>query len=196
MRRLLLVLPLLLLVAGCASKTGLDVVYPPDRVNAAMLSSAPPRRVTLGPITDRRREARLGVALESKKDIVTRRPVSEIVRDALALELTANGHTVAADHADVVLAVDVEDFRLDALPGYSGTQWVGKVVLALGVTDGHTGLRLLERRYVGINRLQAEADSETAPRAVIDTALLRAMHDLATDPELVRAFARVSTAAR
>jgi len=194
MRRLLL-LPALLLVAGCASSTGLDVGYPAEGVNRAMLASSPPRRVALGPVTDRRREARIGVAPESKKDIVTRRPDGDIVRAALELELGANGHAVAADRADVALAADVEEFRLDVIPGYAGAQYVGKVVIALGVTDGHTGLRLLDRRYVGIHRRQADADSESAPREVMDTALARAMHDLATDPDLVRAFARVSTAA-
>ena len=194
MRRLLL-LPALLLVAGCASTKGLEVVYPPDRVHAAMLSAAPPRRVALGPVTDRRHEARIGVMPESKKDIVTRRPVAEIVRDALALELTANGHAVAADRADVTVTADVEAFRLDAIPGYSGTQYVGKVVIALAVRDGYSGRPLLDRRYVGIHRRQAtEDEAESAPREVMDLALARAMHDLATDPELVRAFARAATA--
>ena len=194
MRRALL-LPIVLLVAGgCASGVGLDVGYPASGINRAMLASAPSRSVTLGPVTDRRRETRIGIEPESKKDIVTRRSVSEIVRDALAAELGANGHTLAADRADLRLAVDVEEFRLDVVRAYASTQYVGKVVIALAVTDP-TGRRLLDRRYLGINRRQADADSESAPREVMDTALARAMHDLATDPDLVRAFARVSTAA-
>ncbi len=193
-KRLLLVSALLLVTGGCASTKGLDVVYPPDGINRALLASAKPRRVALGPVTDRRRDGRVGVEPESKKDIVTRRPVSEIVRDALALELGANGHTVTSERAAVVLAVDVEDFRLDVTPGYSSAQWVGKVVIALSVTDGQSGLRLLDRRYVGIDRRQAELESETAARDVMTTALTRAMRDLATDRDLARAFARAVTA--
>ena len=192
--RALLLLGVLALAAGCASAVGLDVGYPADGVNRALLASATPRRVAIGPITDRRREARLGIEPESKKDVVTRRAVSEIVRDALALEVAANGHTAAADRADVALAADVEEFRLDVLRGYGSAQFVGKVVLAVAVTDGRTGQRLLARRYVGINRRRAEADSESAPRETMDTALARAMHDLATDPDLVRAFSGISTA--
>jgi uncharacterized lipoprotein YajG len=194
MKRQLLVLAILFVTGGCASTKALDVVYPPDGVNRALLASAKPKRVALGPVTDRRRDVRVGVQPESKKDIVTRRPVSEIVRDALALELGANGHTVTADRADVVVAVDVEDFRLDVTPGYSSAQWVGKVVIALAVSDGHSGLRLLDRRYVGIHRRQADLESETAAREVMTLALTRAMRDVATDPDLVRSFARAATA--
>ena len=193
MKRVLLPLALLL-ATGCSSTKGLDVVYPPDTVNRALLASAKPRRVALGPVTDRRRDVRVGVEPESKKAIVTRRPVSDIVRDALATELTANGHAVAPDRAEVTLAADVEDFRLDVTPGSSSAQWVGKVVIALSVSDGQSGLRLLDRRYVGIHRRQAELESPTAAREVMTVALTRAMHDLATDPDLARAFARATTA--
>ena len=196
MRRVLLLLGLLLAAGGCASSVGLDVGYPASGVNRAMLASAPSRSVTIGPVTDRRRETRIGVEAESKKDIVTRRPVGDIVRDALAAELDANGHRLTSGRADVVLGADVEEFRVDIVAGYASTQYVGKVVIALAVTDGHTGHRLLDRRYVGIKRLQGEADSDSAVRDVMDAALARVMHDLATDPDVVRAFARVSTAAR
>lgn len=193
MIRALLLAGVLVVAAGCASAVGLDVGYPAEGVNRAMLASASPRRVAIGPVVDRRREARLGIDRERKKDIVARRPVTEIVRDALALEIGANGHALAADRADVALAADVEEFRLDVVRGYSNAQFVGKVVLALAVTDARTGTRLLERRYVGIHRRQGEAESETAARETLDTALARTMHDLATDPELARAF---RTAAR
>jgi Uncharacterized lipoprotein len=185
-----------LIAAGCASARGLDVTYPATGVNRALLASAEPRRVALALVSDRRRDARIGTEPESKKDIVTRRPASEIVREALALELDANGHTVTSGPADAVLAATVEEFRLDIAPGYESTQYVGKVVIALAVTDGRTGDRLLDRRYVGTNRRLADPEAEGAPRETMDTALARAMHDLATDPELVRALARASTAAR
>ena len=190
-----LLLGVLVLAAGCSSAVGLDVTYPAAGVNRALLASAAPRRVAIGPVTDRRRETRLGTEPESGKDIVTRRPVSEIVREALALEVSANGHTAAPDQADLTLAADVEDFRLDVLRGYKNGQLVGKVVLAVMVTDAKTGGMLLARRYVGVHRREAADDSDRDPRATMDTALARAMHDLATDPDLARAFAGIPPAA-
>ena len=193
----LVMLLVALALSGCgAARSGLDVRYPEAGVNRAMLSTTPARRVAIALVVDRRPQTRIGVEPEKKKDIVTRRPVVEIVREAIVQELGANGHTVAPDRSDVVLAPAVEEFWLDAVPAASSNvQYVGKVVIALTVTDGPSGQRLLARRYVGIKRQQAPTDAEHAPREVMDAALARAMHDLATDPELVRAFKRASTAA-
>lgn len=55
--------------------------------------------------------------------------------------------------------------------------------------DARTGSRLLTRRYVGIKRRQAEADAEQAWREIMDAALARTLHDIATDPELIAALA-------
>jgi hypothetical protein len=187
-------LVVLLAAAGCASTAGLDVGYPEAGVNRSLLASAPARRVAIGSVTDRRTEARIGVELESKKDVVTRRPVTEIVREALALELGKNGHVVTSGATDVVLSADVEEFRLDAVSGYSNVHYVGKVAIALVMTDGRGGQRVFARRYVGIKRRLADPDATDAPREVMDAALARAMHDVATDAELVRALARLSTA--
>jgi YajG family uncharacterized lipoprotein len=196
MRPRLLLGIILLVAAGCASTKGLDIRYPAGGVNRALLSTTPARRVEIAIVADRRPQTRIGVEPEKKKDIVTRRPVVEIVREAIVQELGANGHTVSSDRADVLLAPAVEEFWLDAVPAASSNvQYVGKVVITLTVTDGPSGQRLLTRRYVGIKRQQASTEAETAPREVMDAAFARAMHDLATDPELVRAFKRASTAA-
>jgi hypothetical protein len=201
MRGRLLWLGVLLAVTGCARAVGLDVSYPDAGANPAMLASAAPRRVAIGPVVDRRGQTRIGVEPDTRKDIVTSRPVADIVRDALAVELAKNGHTVVSgDKPDLVVSADVADFRLDHVVGYSSTQYVGKVAIALAVSDAHTGQRLVSRRYVGIKRRLADADAkrverEGLEREVMDAALARTLHDLATDPELVRALVRLSAAA-
>jgi hypothetical protein len=57
-------------------------------------------------------------------------------------------------------------------------------VIALTVADGHSGTTLMSRRYVGIRRKQVDTASESAWSDVMDAALARTMHDLATDPDL------------
>jgi len=64
------------------------------------------------------------------------------------------------------------------------------VAIALAVADGETGDRVWSRRYVGIRRQTAEADSKTAWREVMDTALARTMRDVATDADLALSLAR------
>ena len=185
-----------LAVSGCgASRSGLDVRYPEAGVNRSMLASAPPRRVEITPVADRRLDTtRIGTWPKDEGDIVTKRPVAEIVGEALALEIRKNGHVVVSDKKDVVLAGAVEEFRLDVAAGYSSTQYVGRVVIAVTLTDGHSGDQLLTRRYVGISRRQVDKDSEIGWRDMMDVALARSMHDLGTDPELAAVLTRLYTA--
>lgn len=181
-----------LLASGCASGT-LDVGYPETAANRALLAGVAPRRVVVAPVTDRRADpSRIGARPEDGKALVTSRPVADIVRDALMVEVEKNGHTVVPAPGDVVLAADVEEFWLDAVGRSAGTQYVGRVAIAVVVADGRTGDRLLTRRYVGIKRQTADADSERAWREVMDTALARTIHDVATDAELAMMVGRTS----
>lgn len=178
-------------LVGCARSVMLDVSYPDAGVNRAMLAAARPRRVDIRPVVDRRRDmARIGVQPDGDKPIVTSRPVVDIVRDALQSELRGNGHALASEGADLVLVVDVDEFWLDVVVGYSAAQYVGKVALAVAVIDARTGKTLLTRRYVGIRRQQAQRDATQVGVEVMDIALSRVMHDLATDTELAEAFGR------
>jgi hypothetical protein len=186
----------LALASGCGS-AGLDVRYPEARVNRSVLASAPARRVEVGPVDDRRMDTRrIGIKPKNGGDIVTRRPVVDIVREALVVELGKNGHSVLSEGRDVVLAAAVEEFRLDEVESYGSTHCVGRVVLALSIVDGRTGETLLTKRYVGIKRRDVDKASEDSWRETMDVALARVMHDLATDPELARALASVRSAGR
>ena len=64
------------------------------------------------------------------------------------------------------------------------------MAIAVVVADGQYGDRLLTRRYVGIRRQVAEADSKTAWRQIMATALARTLHDVATDPDLALMIGR------
>ena len=188
------ILFLLLIAGGCsASINTLDVGYPAAGVNRATLGSIAPLRIEIGPVTDQRTDAlRIGSAPKDGKDIVTARPVPDIVHDALVTEVGTNGHAVVTDDKDVVLAAAVDEFWLDIVTGYPETHYVGRVAIALAVVNGRTGERVLVRRYVGIRRQLMEPDSLNARREVMDTALARTMRDLATDRTLVTALSRLA----
>jgi uncharacterized lipoprotein YajG len=193
MRRILTAVACLFAVAGCAGP-GLDIGYPEGRATPALLAAVPPRSIVVPAVTDRRaNRVQIGSERESGTPIVTVRPVPDIVRDALVVELRKNGHEVVQGSGDALVVADVEEFWLDAVRRSSTTQYVGRVAIALVVADGRTGDRLLTRRYVGISRRTGDADSREAWREVMDTALARTIHDVATDPELafiVRRMAR------
>src|SRR5262245_63065307 len=112
-------------LGGCAS--ALDVGYHGLDANRTLLASVPPRRVVVGPVTDRRMDlTRIGAKPENGKAIWTARPVAEIVREALVAELTTNGHAVVPSDGDIRLAADVEDFWLDTSGRSATTQYVGR----------------------------------------------------------------------
>jgi uncharacterized lipoprotein YajG len=184
--------------SGCRSGTsGLDVRYPEAGANRSMLASVAPRRIEVAAVTDRRMDQRrIGYKPKSGADIVTDRPVTDIVREALAVELGANGHAVVGDSKDATVVAAVEEFWLDVVAGYSTTQYVGKVAIALAVADGGSGDTLITRRYVGIKRRHGDADDATVWREVMDAALARTMHDLATDPDVVAALGRLPSTER
>jgi hypothetical protein len=182
-------------LGGCAWT--LDIGYPEAAANRALLSAVTPRSVALGPVADRRMDrTRVGVKPTNGDPIETTRPVADIVRDALAVELSRNGHAVVPGEGDLRLLVDIEEFWLDTSGRDTTTHYVGRVAITLAVADARSGDRLLFRRYVGIRRLQAERHNTSAWREAIDTALARAMRDVATDPELVAAFGRPAAAAQ
>jgi hypothetical protein len=187
-----------LAVAACSTMTaGIDVQYPAASAHPALLASVPPRRVQLLPVADRRvDQSRFGVRPGSGETLVTARPVADIVRDALAVELVQNGHTLVQDRADVVLAGTVDEFWLDVVEGRSLAQYIGRVAIGLAVQDGRTGATLAIRRYVGIKRAEGDPKTEAVWRDVMDAALVRAIHDVATDHELVSALGRTATAGR
>jgi hypothetical protein len=186
----------LLTLNGCGTtSTALDIRYFEEGANEALLASALPRRVQVSTVVDRRTEtARIGTKPNGGGNIVTSRPVADIVREALIVEVSKNRHAVVSDQPDVVLTAVVEAFSLDAVDGYSSLLYVGKVIVVLTVADGRTGDTLLTRRYVGIRRREVDKPDESQWREVMATALARTMHDLATDPDLVAALARVPTA--
>jgi len=177
--------------AGCARNQRLDVGYPEASVNRALLASVPPQRVGISPVVDRRLDtSRIGSLRNDGRAIVTRRPVSDIVHDALTVEVTRNGHAVLPDAQDVVLAAEVQEFWLDVVVGHSHAQYVGKVVLALAVVDGRNGETLFTSHYAGTKRREADADAKDVAREVMDAALARTLHDFATDPKVAAAFDR------
>ena len=176
------------ILAGCAA---LDVGYSETVANQAMLASVAPLRVVVGTVADRRVDTtRIGTKTDDDEAIVTRRPVTDIVREALMVELTKNGHTVVSERGDVVLAAQVEEFWVDAVRTSSATLYLGRVAIALVVADGRTGTLLLTRRYVGVKRREGEDDSKALRREVLDGALARILHELATDPDLIATLAR------
>jgi hypothetical protein len=186
----------LLAVAGCGTGTTLDVRYREESTRPGVLASSPPRRLAVPPVADRRIDgSRIGSWPKDDGAIVTSRPVAEIVHGALVAELTRNGHSIVSAMPDFAVSAAVEAFWLETMRVYPGRQYLGRVVIAITVTDPRDGSTLVSRRFIGTRRRLVDGTSEEAARDVMDAALARAMHDLATDTELVAVLGRPTGAA-
>jgi hypothetical protein len=113
-----------------------------------------------------------------------------VVREALAAELTANGHVIVPRARDLLLDVFVDEFSVETVPSYKSMQYIARVAIGVWVFDAERGDTLLRRRYLGTRRVEGPPDQEVIQRDVMTTALTRAVRDFATDPERVVAFAR------
>jgi hypothetical protein len=186
----------LVALGGCGTGTTLDVRYREESTRPGVLASAPPRRLSVAPVVDRRADAsRIGSWPKDDGAIVTRRPVAQIVHDALVAELTRNGHHIVSTAPDLAVAATVEAFWLETTRSYPGRQYLGRVVIVVTVMDPRDGSTLVSRRFIGTRRRLVDGASEAAARDVMDAALARAMHDLATDAEMVAVLARSTGAA-
>jgi hypothetical protein len=185
------VVALVAALGGCSS-AGLDVQYPGVGASAVPLAALPRRHVDIGPVTDHRANtARIGVDPKTGHAVVTSRPVTDIVREALVAEVGRTGPASASEGRDLVLSAAIEDFRLDEISGYGSVLYVGRVVIVLRAIDGKTSQTLLTRRYIGIKRWLVDKPADSVRRETMNAALARTMHDLAMDITLHRRLERV-----
>jgi uncharacterized lipoprotein YajG len=182
------------MLGGCAFTTStLNVRYEEARAARGPLSSVEPRRVEIVSVVDKRPDtARIGYKRngfnQQTADILSGRPVSEVIRDALIVELKKNGHLFEPSERDLRLAVDVTDFWFDLRVGMWTIEYLGTAGIALTVNDGRNGATLLSQRYQSSHREERAAGYEGTWEAVMNAALERMMRDVATDPRLVEAF--------
>ena len=160
----------------------MDIRYRDAGAHASLLASASPMRVSIAPVADRRVDTKRVGTDEKDGDIVTARPVVDIVHEALSVELGENGYAISVADRDVIVSMTVDEFWIDIVHGYSRAQCVGRVSVALVVTDGQTGGVLFTGRYIGTRRQEVDKVSNDAVRAILGAALIRTMRSIATDP--------------
>jgi len=189
-----------LAVTGCAfTKSTLDLGLEPTNTARGPLSVIPPATFAVAMLVDKRPDTdRIGYKRNGfgsrTADIVAARPVPAIVRDALAAELSANGHRVD-DAGDVVVAGDVTTFWFDTVVNFGSLEFSGLVAANLTFVDTKTGRTLVTRIYQGHYAEKTMMGGfEGTWQRIMNTALERMVREVATDPRLLAAL-RTRTAA-
>lgn len=185
-----LLLSAVALLGGCVFMQGtLNVGY--LEASRGPLASVKSLRVEIGPFEDKRLERdkigwKKNVYGMKTAYIVSSRPVPEIVRDALAVEFTKNGHIIGGATSDVVLSGEIKTFWFDVQLNFWTVDFMGTVEVALSVADGKNGALLLKRTYQGHYTEKRLGGLEGTWERVMNVALERMVRELSTDPKLLR----------
>ncbi|MBI4527015.1 MAG: hypothetical protein HY695_24735 [Deltaproteobacteria bacterium] len=197
--RCLLVVCLTSVIAGCVlTDATLEIGYTAAQASRGPLAAIPPARVEIGAIEDRRPERdKIGYKRHGLSDqwktakMTTKKAVPEIVREALAIELTKNGHSVGGLGDDLILSGEVTDFWCDIRPGVYAWEFVASTELDLTLADRKAGSTLYRRTYRGYHRdTVVHAALASAWERVMNKALEEMMREIGTDVSLAQAASR------
>lgn len=179
-------------VGGCAfTQATLNVGYTEAMANRGPLSSIAPRRIDVGAFADKRPETnKIGYKRngfgQKTADIVTAKPVPDIVKEALIAEFKKNGHDVTTAERDLVLAGDITTFWFELQVNFATIEFFGTSAITLNVVDGRTGTTLLTRNYQGHYTEKSLGGLDATWERVMNEALQRMVREVATDLQLIR----------
>jgi uncharacterized lipoprotein YajG len=182
-----------LALGGCASSKILDVGLKPTDAGHGPLGSAPPVTVRVADLADTRPEPqRIGYTKNAfggrSADLVTGRPVTIIVRDAIVAEFAASGHRVNQD-GEILVSGTVTAFWFELGTAGGLFELTADVGADLTLSDGPEGRLLLTRAYRGHYAEKTTAGAlESTWQRVMNTALQRMVREIASDPGLLAAL--------
>lgn len=179
-------------LGGCAfTQATLNVGYTEAMASRGPLSSIAPRRIDVGAFADRRPETnKIGYKRngfgQKTADIVTTKPVPDIVKEALTAELKKNGHDVTTAERDLVLSGDITTFWFELQVNFATIEFFGTSAITLNVVDGRTGTTLLTRNYQGHYTEKSMGGLDATWERVMNEALQRMVREVSTDLQLIR----------
>ena len=177
---------------GCAfTQATLNVGYTEAMASRGPLSSIAPRRIDVGGFADKRPETnKIGYKRngfgQKTADIVTSKPVPDIVKEALTAELKKNGHDVTTTERDLVLSGDITTFWFELQVNFATVEFFGTSAITLNVVDGRTGTTLLTRNYQGHYTEKSMGGLDATWERVMNEALQRMVREVSTDLQLIR----------
>jgi len=202
MTKMLFALTAVIMLSGCALTTAtLDLDYDPDTARRGPLSAVAPTKVALGDFRDKRVDtARIGYKKNTygmnTADILSDKPVVEIVRSAIATALEANGREVG-EGSPRRIEGDVTKFWFDMQLGFWTIQFMGTVDCTLRVFDetsstdatpGQDAEPLYDASYTGHYNEKSMGGLKGSWERVMNQALARMVESIVFDAELANAL--------
>lgn len=190
-----------LFFGGCAfTQANLNIAFDESKAAPGPLSSIRPLPAAVGEFKDVRPERdkigykKNGYGMKTA-NIVTTKPVPDIVRDALVVELSKNGHNISPTNKDLVFSGEITTFWFDYQINFWTIEFMGTVAINLNLLDGKTGSPLFSRQYQGHYNEKSTGGYTGTWEKVMNTALERLLEDVSTDAKLLEALKKFQTQA-
>ncbi len=155
MIRLMLAAVAAMTLSACAyGDAKLNLGYDATAAKTGVLSEAPPTTIYLANVEDRRVEKeRIGYKRNGfgakTADIVSERPVPEIVKEALATALQKNNHVIGGPQERIGLKPALTNFWFDYKTGFVSVEFYCQVQAELSVIDQSTGATVYSEIFDG-----------------------------------------------
>jgi uncharacterized lipoprotein YajG len=191
MRVILLVA--VVLIQGCAFTTArLNVAARPNADFKGPLSQVAATKFDVQALTDARADkARIGWKKNgygsNTADILSTRPVPELVVEAIRAGLQQNGHTVAAP-GDITITGSVTRFWFEVKPNFWTIEFTGNVECDLQFTKAGTTQEVYKSRYSGTYTKKTGGGLEATWTEVMDASLEKLVEDIVFDANLIEAL--------
>lgn len=187
-----IVLALFVLVSGgCAfTQANLNVKYDSEAARVGPLASIRPVTIDLQEFVDKRPEkSKIGYKRngfgQKTADIVTMKPIPQIVKEALTTEFIKNGHIVSATGNSLAISGEITSFWVEFQINFATVEFMGTVGINLNLVDAGSGAVLYSQSYQGYYDESALGGLEGTWERVMNTALERMVRDVSTDPKLI-----------
>lgn len=214
MFRIIIALLTSLTLSACAfGDAELALAYNADAANAGLLSEAPPATLHLADVEDRRTDKmrvgykRNGYGMKTA-DILSARPEPEVVKEALASVLEANGHTLAGADSRYALQSTLTNFWFDYKTGFVSVEFYGSIQAELSLIDTTSGDVLYSELFDGYysektggglkgtwERVMNETLADFANKVNLSPGLMNALAQITEEPAAPRASAMDEAAA-
>ena len=194
-----IILGLLVLTSGCAySEAKLDIRYPTGLNKKGPLSSLKSVRVQVLQFTDKRPQPdKIGYKRNgfggNSANIVTIKPVPDILHEGIEEMFRKNDHTVINGNADIIVSGDISRFWFESQMNFLTMQFMGTMDINLVIKESATNKVLLSKHYSGHNNEELYSGYHKEMARVMNATLEDLISKIEMDPQLVNSLLPHST---
>lgn len=192
LKRTILTALAVLSLTGCVfSQATVSAGPDAEIVQPGPLADVETTAFTMGEFVDARAETgRIGYRKTgfggNAADIVSERPVGDVVRDAIVLALERNGHGIADD--GIVVSAAVQQFWVEIDQGFTSIEVSSTIEADVSFSRTVSGEALYSRLYRGSFKDNRQIAGETAFNDVVSAALNSLIDEISFDEDLAEAL--------